>query len=140
PLVALDGDLAAAEAAIAASRAEFERTQKLLAAGENTSRKVFEAAEAQFRADEIKADNLRRQAALQWGAAVPAGDAVKRRAMVESLVRGEVALVRTDLLPGDAIVDAPQAAHLLVLGREEQPIEAVHISPAADADPRTQAQ
>src|SRR4030095_2105371 len=51
PLVALDGDLATAEAAVTASRAEYERTQKLLAAGENTSRKSFEAAEALFRAD-----------------------------------------------------------------------------------------
>lgn len=78
PLVTLDGELAAAEAAIAASREEFERTQKLLAAGENTSRKTFEAAEAQFRADEIKADSLRRQASLQWGAAMPAENPARR--------------------------------------------------------------
>ena len=140
PLAALDGDLAAAEAAIAASRAEFERTQKLLAAGENTSRKIFETAEAQFRADEIRANSLRRQAALQWGAALPAGDAAKRRAFIEALVSGDSALVRADLLPGDAISDAPRAARLLVLGREQQPIETAHISPSADADARTQAQ
>lgn len=140
PLAALDGEIAAAEAAIAASRAEFERTQKLLAAGENTSRKVFETAEALFRADEIKADSLRRQASLQWGAALPANDSAKRRAFVESLVRGETALIRTDLLPGDAIADTPRAARLLVLGREQQPIETALISPSADADARTQAQ
>jgi hypothetical protein len=140
PLVALDGDLAAAEAAISASRAEFERTQKLLAAGENTSRKSFETAEAQFRADEIKADSLRRQAALQWGAALPAGDAAKRRAFVEALVHGDAALVRADLLPGEAVTDLPRAARLLVLGREQQPIETALISPSTDADPRTQAQ
>jgi hypothetical protein len=140
PLVTLDGDLAAVEAAIAASRAEFERTQKLLAAGENTSRKIFETAEAQFRADEIKADNLRRQAALQWGSTISAGDPAKRRAFVEALVRGETALVRADLLPGDTVTDAPRAARLLVLGREQQPIETENILPAADADPRTQAQ
>ena len=139
PLVALDGDLAATEAAITASRAEFERTQKLLAAGENTSRKIFETAEAQFRADEIKADSLRRQAALQWGTALPA-DAAKRRAFVEALVHGDAALVRADLLPGDAVADAPRAARLLVMGREQQPIETAHISPSADADARTQAQ
>ena len=139
PLVALDGDLAATEAAITASRAEYERTQKLLAAGENTSRKIFETAEAQFRADEIKADSLRRQAALQWGAALPV-EAAKRRAFVEALVRGDAALVRADLLPGDAVADAPRAARLLVMGREQQPIETTHISPSADADARTQAQ
>ena len=140
PLVTLDGDLAAAEAAITASRAEFERTQKLLAAGENTSRKVSEAAEAQFRADEIKADSLRRQAALQWGTSLPAGDAAKRRAFIEALVNGDSALIRADLLPGDAVADAPRAARLLVMGREQQPIETTLISPSADADARTQAQ
>jgi len=140
PLVTLDGDLAAIEAAIAASRAEFERTQKLLAAGENTSRKIFEAAEAQFRADEIKADNLRRQAVLQWGSAISAGDPAKRRAFVEALVRGDTALIRADLLPGDAVADTPRTTRLLVLGREQQPIETANISPAVDADPRTQAQ
>lgn len=140
PLVALDADLAAAEAGTGASRAEFERTQKLLAAGENTSRKAFETAEAQFRADEIKGDALRRQAVLQWGMALPAGDAVKRRAFVESLVHGDAALVRADLLPGDVVAETPRTARLLVLGREQQPIEAVQISPSADADARTQAQ
>jgi hypothetical protein len=140
PLVTLDSDLSAIEAAMAASRAEFERTQKLLAAGENTSRKIFETSEAQFRADEIKANNLRRQAALQWGSTISTVDSAKRRAFVEALVRGETALIRADLLPGDAVADAPRAARLQVLGLEQQPIETTNISPAADADPRTQAQ
>ncbi|MEO7317513.1 MAG: hypothetical protein ABIZ56_00845 [Chthoniobacteraceae bacterium] len=139
PLVTLDSDLAAAEAVLAASRAEYERSQKLLAAGENTSRKLAEEAEAQFRADEIKADGIRRQAALQWGDAA-GGDAAKRRAFVESLVHGEAALVRVDLLPGDALSEQPRAAKLLVLGREQTPIETASITPAADADARTQAQ
>jgi hypothetical protein len=139
PLVTLDSDLAAAEAALSASRAEHERTQKLLAAGENTSRKAAETAEAQFRADEIKVAGLNRQAQLQWGEA-GVGDAAKRREFVESLVRGEDALVRVDLLPGDAVSEQPRSAKLLVLGREQQPIETKLISPAAAADPRTQAQ
>ena len=68
PLVTLDSDLAAAEAALSASRAEYERSQKLLAAGQNTSLKAVETAEAAFRADEIKADGIRRQGLMQWGA------------------------------------------------------------------------
>lgn len=139
PLIALDGDLSATEAAIAASKAEFERTQKLLAAGENTSRKTFEAAEAQFRADEIKADSLHRQAIVTWGAALPM-ERAKRRDFVEALVRGECALVRVDLLPGDAIVEELRAAHLIVLGHEQQSIKTTIISPASATDARTQAQ
>ena len=140
PLVALDGELAAAEAALAASRAEYDRAKKLMAVGGGTSPKVFETAEATFHADEIKQSNLHRQSALQWGAAMPASDAEKRRAFVESLVNGDVALVRVDLLPGDAITEAPRAARLLVMGREAQPIETTHISASADADAKTQAQ
>ncbi len=139
PLVTLDSDLAAAEAALSASRAEYERSQKLLAAGENTSRKAAETAEAAFRADEIKADGIRRQGLLQWGATV-GDDAKARRNFVEALVHGEAALVRVDLLPGDALSDLPKAAKLLVLGREATPIETINITPAADADARTQAQ
>ncbi|MEA3213207.1 MAG: hypothetical protein QOE70_6264 [Chthoniobacter sp.] len=140
PIVTLDGDLAAAEAALSASRAENERTQKLLAAGENTSRKAAETAEAQFRADEIKADGLRRRALIEWGPSLPELDAAKRREFVEQLVRGEAALVRVDILPGDALAEQPKSARLLVLGREEQVVETPSITPAADVDPKTQAQ
>ncbi len=140
PLVTLDGELAAAEAALAASRAENERTQKLLAAGENTSRKIAETAEAQFRADEIKADGLHRSARLEWGAAVASLDAAKRREFVEQLVRGDTALIRVDILPGDALAEQPKSARVLVLGREQQPVETTNITPAADVDAKTQAQ
>ncbi len=140
PIVTLDGDLAAAEAALTASRAEYERTQKLFAAGEGASRKAAETAEAQFRADEIKADGLRRRALLEWGALLPAQDPVKRRALVEQLVHGDVALVRVDVLPGELIAEQPARARLVVLGREEQPVETASITPAADVDAKTQAQ
>jgi hypothetical protein len=140
PVVTLDGDLAAAEAALAASRAEYDRTQKLLAAGENMSRKVAETAEAQFRADEIKVAGLRHRAALEWGPAFAALDAVKRREFVDTLVTGQTALVRVDILPGDALAEQPKNARLLVLGREEQPVNTQEITPATDTDPRTQAQ
>ena len=140
PIVTLDGDLAAAEAALAASRAENERTQKLLAAGENTSRKIAEAAEAQFRTDEIKADGLRRRTLIEWGTLLPGQDATKRRAFVEQLVHGDAALIRVDILPGDALADQPQKARLIVLGREDVPIETSSITAAADVDAKTQAQ
>lgn len=140
PIVTLDGDLAAAEAALAASRAENERTQKLLATGENTSRKAAETAEAQFRGDEIKADGLRRRALIEWGTLLPATDAAKRRAFVEQLVRGDAALIRVDVLPGDVLVEQPRKARLVVLGRESQPIEALSITAAVDVDAKTQAQ
>jgi multidrug efflux pump subunit AcrA (membrane-fusion protein) len=140
PLVTLDGDLASAEAALAASRAEYERSQKLLAAGENTSRKNAEAAEAQFRADEIKASGLQRRALMEWGPSFAVTDPRARRALVDRLVKGDVSIVRVDLLPGDALAEEPRGAVLLVLGREKEPIVTDSLASAADVDPKTQAQ
>ena len=140
PIATLDGELAAAEAALAASRAEHERTQSLFKTGENLSRKTVETAEAQFRADEIKADGLRRSALIEWGPEFAALGSAARREFVERLVRGETSLIRVDILPGDALAEQPKAARVLVLGREEQPIETENITPASDVDAKTQAQ
>lgn len=96
PLVTLDSDLASAEAALAASRAESERSQKLLAAGESTSRKNAEAAEAQFRSDEIRLAGLQRRAALEWGSDLAGLEAAARRALIDAIVRGGISLVRVD--------------------------------------------
>ena len=139
-IVTLDGELATAEATLAASRAEYDRTQKLLAAGENTSRKAAETAEAQFRADEIKADGLHRSALIEWGPAFAKLAAAARREFVERLVHGETSLIRVDILPGDALAEQPKAARILVMGREQQPVETENITPAADVDAKTQAQ
>ena len=140
PLVTLDGDLASAEAALAASRAEYDRTQALLKSGEGMARKVAETAEAQFRGDEIKSDGLRRRAQIEWGAAFSSMQAAERRGFVEQLVRGAAALVRVDLLPGDALAEMPVSARLRVMGREDEMIRTNIIAPAADTDAKTQAQ
>lgn len=140
PIITLDGELAAADAALAMSRGERERTQGLFKAGEGVARKVLETAEAQFRTDEIKADGLRRTALLEWGPTFAALDAVQRREFVEQLVRGEMAIVRVDILPGDVFPAPPKSARVLVLGREEQPVETQNIMPAAAVDSKTQAQ
>ena len=140
PIVTLDGELSAAEAALAASRAEYERTQGLFKNGENLARKTLETAHAQFRADEIKADGLHRGALLEWGPVFAALDAEQRHEFVEQLVRGETALIRVDILPGDVLAEPPKSARVLVLGREEKPVETQSITPAAAVDPKTQAQ
>ena len=140
PIVTLDGELNAAESALIASRAEYERTQGLFKNGENLARKTLETAQAQFRADEIKADGLRRGARIEWGPEFAALDAAQRREFVEQLVRGETALIRVDILPGDVLAEPPKSARVLVLGREEQPVETQSITPAAAVDPKTQAQ
>lgn len=140
PLLTLDEELSSAEAALAVTRAENERLQKLLASGENTSRKNAEAAQAQFRADEIKLKGLQRRAQLEWGALAPVNDPEQRGRFVDALAHGEKSLVRVDLLPGDALTETPIHARMLILGRESIPVETHSLCAASAVDPKTQAQ
>lgn len=138
PLVILDSDMAASEAALTASRAEHERSVKLLSLGENTSRKAAEAAEASFRADEIKRDFLHRTAQIQWGEFFARMTPQERRHFTGKLATGETAIVRIGLLSGTFSGELPHAATLLVSGHDAQPITTSQISPAPDSDPKTQ--
>lgn len=138
PFITLDGDLAAAEAALAASRADHERTLAL-AATHDASKQSAEAAEARFLADQVKVDGIIRGAQIQWGA-IFTRDTATRRAFINDLVTGTGSLIRVDVMPGDALVDPPVAAQIVVIGRENQPITTDNILPATAADPKTQAQ
>lgn len=138
PLVVLDGDLTAAEAALTASKAENERTQALMATND-ASKKTAEASQAQFLADKIKVEALTRGARMQWGS-VFNNDTVKRSGFVDELINGSSVLIRVDVMPGDALTDLPKTARILVMGREDKPINATAIIPATAADPKTQSQ
>lgn len=137
-LVALDGDLAAAEAALTASKADNERMQALVATND-ASKKTAEAAAAQFLADKIKVEGLIRGAQMQWGS-IFNKEATKRRALIDELVSGGVALLRVDVMPGDTLTDLPKTARILVMGHENKPISSTEIMPATAVDPKTQAQ
>lgn len=138
PLVVLDGELAAAEAALTASKAESERTQALMATND-TSKKIVEASKAQFLADKVKVDGLIRGAQMQWGVLFDR-ETTKRHAFIDNLVGGSAALIRVDLMPGDALAELPKNAHVIVMGREDTPFKATELMPAMAADPKTQAQ
>lgn len=137
-LVALDGELASAEAALKASKAENERTQALVATND-ASKKTAEADEAQFEADRIKLETLVRSARLAWGLIID-DDAKKRSTMINELVTGSIALIRVDLMPGDALTELPKSASVVVMGREEKPFVTTEIMPATETNAKTQAQ
>ncbi len=138
PLLALDGDLAAAETALSASKAENERTLALVATND-ASKKMAEASQAQFMADKIKADSLIRGAQMQWGS-VFTSDPAKRHALIDELATGSVALIRADIMAGDTLPDLPKNARIIVMGREDKPITTSDIIAATATDPKTQAQ
>jgi hypothetical protein len=138
PLVTLDGDLSAAEAALGASKAENLRTEDLAGSG-NTSKKNVEAAQAQFLADSVKLQGLTHSAQLQWGEAFRS-DPAQRAEFIKQVTSHEVALIRVEVLPGDARAELPKRARIAVLGRETEIITSHVIIPATTTDVKTQAQ
>ncbi|HYR58964.1 MAG TPA: hypothetical protein VEO95_10055 [Chthoniobacteraceae bacterium] len=140
PLVALDGDLATATAALDASKAAEERARGLFQTGENVARKTFETAQAQLVTDQTHVQALRRKLALEWGDAFAELDNGARGKLIDELVRGALALVRVDVPAGQAIGESPKAARVAVIGREGEPLDAAQITPATLVDPKTQTQ
>lgn len=96
PLVQLDSDLATAEAAAVASRAEAERSRALHAAGGGVAAKDMEAAVAQARSDALKVAILRRRLGLEWGPGVARMSTAARARLVRGLAAGSIALVHVD--------------------------------------------
>jgi hypothetical protein len=140
PLLELEQEAAVAESALRVSKGEFERTQKLLAASEATSRKAAEAAEAQFRGDELKLEGVRRRISLAWGDEIAALNTAGWRELAAGLLKGTSVLVTVEVLPGDGIAGVPQKAEIVVLGHEEQAVVAASIAEANVVDTKTQGQ
>ena len=138
PLVALDSEIAAAEAALSASKSAHDRTLSLVAT-HDASPQTAETSLAQFTADQIKVESLIRSARLQWGARFDE-DPKTRRLNTDQLVSGYTTLIRLDPMPGDTFTDLPKRASLSFAGREAQPIPCTDIQPATTTDPKTQSQ
>jgi multidrug efflux pump subunit AcrA (membrane-fusion protein) len=137
PLIAIDGEVSLAEAALKTSQAVNQRNQALAAANDGPLKNA-EASEAEYRANEIKLSTLIRSAQLQWGDAFQS-DAKQRHEFIDKLAKGSIAFVRADVMPGDPM-ETPTGASLAVIGHEAQPIHTSHVSVALTADAKTQAQ
>ncbi|MBU4432998.1 MAG: hypothetical protein KKC14_01135 [Alphaproteobacteria bacterium] len=131
PLAVLDSDLASAEAAAQASRAEAARTKGLAAADATVSLRVAQAAQAQAGADNARVTLLRRRIGLEWGP-VFARDAGRARLIAE-LVAGRAALVRIDAPAG---VAGAREAEMRLSGGDT--VNIAILGPARTADPRGQ--
>lgn len=140
PLAALVGELEVADAAFEASKTTVERERGLFAQQQNVSRKVLDASEAQYRADEARRRALNRRLLLEWGKSVADLDAADREALVDSLGQMESVLVRADVPPGKALSECPLSARIYLTGHDAEAIEAKTISPAVIVDPKIQGQ
>ena len=72
PLAALDAELASTRAAVAASRAEYERARLLHSEQQNVSLKDFETARAKFQADQAQLNLMNHRLADEWGTKISA--------------------------------------------------------------------
>lgn len=134
PLVQLDSDLATAEAAAVASRAEARRAAALRGEVGGVSTKDLETATAQARADALKVDMLRRRLALEWGPGVARMSDADRGRLTRALTAGSAALVHVDTHN-----DVSQAgARRVRIDLGEGSMEGLVVGPARAAEPRLQ--
>lgn len=101
-LAKLADDMVAAQAAADASTSEYQRTQALVAADGNMSRKALEAARTQSMADQSRLRQIRTQLRTEWGSRLAALDASALRIRVDALLDGSEALLKSEPLNAPA--------------------------------------
>lgn len=117
PLLTLDAELVAAEAALSASSANYERTAALHADQDNASTLALEAARAQMLGDRARRDASLRQLRLIGGDGLAAMDPAARQALFDRLSRGSAVLLRADFSPGTPL---PTSSGVRIIGIDEQ--------------------
>jgi hypothetical protein len=134
PLVQLDSDLATAQAAVAASRAEARRAAALHASGGAIAAKDMEAAVAQARSDGLKVSMLRSRLDLEWGPGVARMSAPARARLVQGLAAGRIALVHVDTHNDEG----QSGARFVKVDVGDGSARGVVLGPARAAEPRLQ--
>jgi hypothetical protein len=132
PLVALLADIETARAAATASGKEFARVQKLHAQDGNASVQALETAEAAMQRDRAQLAAAQAKLLAGWGKALTSRPDLSR--LTRALAAGEAALVRIDVLPGDAPTTAPKTARVAALATEGEAheVEVLGVAPSAD--------
>lgn len=140
PLAKLNGELVAARAALAASRAEFRRSRHLYAEQKNVSLKAMQAARATYLADESRVEVLHQRLGDEWGGEIARMKPRARSDFVAALIQRRQAIARVSLPAGKTIERPVHRARVAVLGRAESPLTARAVYPAPRVDPRMQGQ
>jgi len=135
PLASLIGELAAAQAASAASQADLRRLQTL-AAQNNASERALQTAEATAARDRAQFESGRLRLVAGWGNAIAARQDLP--ALVQSLGSLASVLVQIDLPAGESVKAMPTGARVLPLAHDSSPLEAQLVGPAPTVDPQLQ--
>jgi hypothetical protein len=131
-LVSLHNDVVAAQAALQASKPEYERLKKL-STEDNASAHSLQTAEAQMKHDQGAFATAKAQLLAASGEAVLDEPAE----FFQSLAKQESVLVRLDVPAGEAPAEAPTGAQLKLPGTSP-PVAADFLGRAAVTDPQVQ--
>jgi hypothetical protein len=134
PLAQSASDLATAETASMASRAEAARAKALNNTGGGVSAKDAEAAIVQARSDALKVALLRRQIALQWGPGITRLPPVQFDRLVTALSSGRAALVHVDTHNNEG----QAGARFVRIDIGDSSVRGRVLGPARAAEPRLQ--
>jgi len=140
PLAALDAELASTRAAVAASRAEYERARLLHSEQQNVSLKDFEIARAKFQADQAQLNLLNQRLADEWGTKISAMAPAERASLIDALTKRVAGIIRLSLPAAQSLLQEPKEARIAVLGYETQPLVTRTIWSAPTADSHLQGQ
>ena len=155
-----NGDVAALEATLAASKAAYDRTKALNADDKNMSDRAVQEAEAKVKADEARLNAARKNVTqLEAAAKTQAGEtgpmplvaragevveviarpseAVESGQPILRVARFETMLARVDLPAGEVAGSNISFARIAAVGREEQQVRGERVALASITDPRT---
>jgi hypothetical protein len=104
PLALLDAELDGAAAALAIARGQEMREQALFAQNQIATRPALEAAQLLVRAGETRFETALRRLATEWGDLFVRLDATNRHALIATLLRREVVLLRVEVPLGETFV------------------------------------
>lgn len=133
PFVALVAELESAKVALVASQKAAVRAKELFGAGGNTSAQSVETADAVAARDRAAIASARARLLAGWGSKL----AEAELATVVARLEAGSALVRLDLLPGDAPAAGLKKAAVGLAGGRDW-LEAEILGPAPVADPQLQ--
>ncbi|TLY64305.1 MAG: hypothetical protein E6K52_02150 [Gammaproteobacteria bacterium] len=137
PLLQLDGELTAASASLAASRAEAERIAKLFAEDRTASARALEAAKAQAQADLERVNSAQRRLALEWGEGLASLSPQRRGALLNDLAHVRAELIRVEMLANTPV--PTRGSIIEVRGNAGAPaLRAAVLGVLPVADPRLQ--
>ena len=136
PLIGLEAEIEADQAAADASSRELARLERLHAENDNASVQAVETARAAARRDDVQLAAARSRLLAGWGGAL--AQTADLPSLIHAVAAGDAALVRIDLLSGDAPPRMPATAQVSPLTGSAPPAEVALLGPAPAADPQSQ--